>query len=140
MMLPDRQNSAGKIMKPIAYLAASAALLAACSGSGAANLPDADMRSSFNRADLEQVYAWRAPRPGDLTVRTPSNGCTTKDSFELDVRGAPRSGWAFDVSLKRISPDHCRAYLPDGVELVWTREELGLPPSAEIRLLNAVRR
>ncbi len=88
--------------------------------------------------NYEDVLAWRQNAAGDLVVRVYSNGCTNKDSFDAIATGSPRSGWSFDVTLERLYPDECEAILPQGVELVWTRDELGLPPSAEIELTNRV--
>lgn len=82
----------------------------------------------------ELVYDWRVDRAGDLVVRVASNGCTTRDSFAADVYGA--QGWNFDVTLRRVHADNCRAILPQGVELAWTFDELGLPPGAGIRVTN----
>ncbi len=84
----------------------------------------------------EPVYDWRVDRAGDLVVRVASNGCTTRDSFVADVYGSGGQGWNFDVTLTRIHPDHCRALLPQGVELVWSRDELGLPQGAGLRVTN----
>ncbi|MGY6627914.1 MAG: hypothetical protein ACXIVL_05310 [Oceanicaulis sp.] len=84
----------------------------------------------------EPVYDWRVDRTGDLVVRVASNGCTTRDSFVADVYGAGGQGWNFDVTLTRIHSDNCRALLPQGVELVWSRDELGLPQGAGLRVTN----
>jgi len=84
----------------------------------------------------EPVYDWRVDRAGDLVVRVASNGCTTRDSFVADVYGAGGQGWNFDVTLARLHSDNCRALLPQGVELVWTREDLGLPQGAGLRVTN----
>lgn len=82
------------------------------------------------------VYDWRLDRAGDLVVRVASNGCTTRDSFAADVYGAGGQGWNFDITLRRVHADNCRAILPQGVELVWTLDELGLPPGAGVRVTN----
>ncbi len=89
-------------------------------------------------AVVEPVLAWRQNAGGDLVVRVFSNGCTNKDSFDAVATGSPRAGWAFDVTLTRYFPDTCEAILPQGVELVWTRDELGLPASARLGLTNPV--
>ena len=120
-------------------LIASVFLLTACAEPGAVG--DAQgMRSEFAQESLEPVYGWRETAEGDLVVRVRSGGCTDKDSFELEITGGPEGGWRFDAALHRVEPDHCEANLPDGVELVWTREELYVPASAELRLVNPIRR
>ena len=87
---------------------------------------------------LETVLAWRVNASEEIVIRVASNGCTTKDSFDVAVTGSPSAGWAFDVALTRLHPDRCRALLPQGVALIWTKDELGLPPSARVTVLNPV--
>ncbi|MGX6647453.1 hypothetical protein ACWCOP_05875 [Maricaulaceae bacterium MS644] len=86
-------------------------------------------------AELTPVLSWRDEGPS-VRIRVPSNGCTTKDSFFPEVTGAANAGWAFDLALIRVHPDDCRAMLPTGVELSWTKDELGLPDGASLRVIN----
>ena len=115
-----------------AGLALNALVLGACAATPA---PDVDDDAY---GVVEPVLAWRQNAVGDLVVRVFSNGCTNKDSFDAVATGSPAAGWAFDVMLTRYFPDTCEAILPQGVELVWTRDELGLPPSARMTLTNPV--
>ncbi len=105
---------------------------------GCASLEPPDDPAGDRFAVVEPVLAWRQNAAGELVVRVYSNGCTNKDSFDAVATGSPRAGWAFDVTLTRHFPDSCEAILPQGVELVWTRDELGLPPSARLALTNPV--
>ncbi|MCC5994870.1 MAG: hypothetical protein JJU18_00690 [Oceanicaulis sp.] len=107
-----------------------------CAGAAALALTACQSAPPDYGYGAEAVYDWRLNRAGELVVRVPSNGCTTRDSFVTDVRGAAGQGWNFDVTLFRVHPDHCRAMLPQGVELVWDRDELGLPPGAGLRVTN----
>jgi len=116
----------------LAGLALSAFLAAGC-----AHAPESVVEQD-GYAVVEPVLAWRQNAAGDLVVRVLSNGCTNKDSFDAVATGSPRAGWAFDVALTRYFPDRCEAILPQGVELVWTLDELGLPPSARVALTNPV--
>lgn len=86
-------------------------------------------------AELTPVLSWR-DEGASVRIRVPSNGCTTKDSFYPEVTGSANAGWAFELALIRIHPDDCRAMLPTGVELSWTKDELGLPDGAELRVVN----
>ena len=97
-----------------------------------------DPRAGYAPEMLESVLAFREDAAGDLVIRVRSNGCTTKDSFDVVVTGSAASGWAFDLALTRLHADRCRALLPQGVALTWTKDELGLPPSAEVDLVNPV--
>ena len=113
-------------------------VLAAVGGAGCSHAPRDPGFVDAPYAVVEPVLAWRQNAAGDLVVRVHSNGCTNKDSFDAVATGAPRTGWAFDVTLTRYFPDTCEAILPQGVELVWTRDELGLPPSARLALINPI--
>ena len=84
---------------------------------------------------LIPVLSWRDTGE-EVRIRVPSNGCTTKDSFYPEVTGSAAGGWAFDLALIRVHADDCRAMLPTGVELSWTKDELGLPDGAELRVIN----
>lgn len=118
-------------MKPVVILGA-ALMLAACSSSPAPSVQP----SRAVAGERETIHAWREQADGSLRIQVRSNGCTDKDSFDPVVMVDPRRGWAFTVELRRLRPDHCRAFLPEGVELVWTRDELGLPPRAAVRVIN----
>jgi hypothetical protein len=117
----------------LAFCALGALTLTACATTPPYTAPD-----DAPYAVVEPVLAWRQNAAGDLVVRVFSNGCTNKDSFDAVATGSPRAGWAFDVTLTRHFPDTCEAILPQGVELVWMRDELGLPESAQMSLTNPV--
>lgn len=116
------------------------AALAVCSSAlaGCASAPVGDLSTGYFDEPLEPVLAFREDAAGDLVVRVQSNGCTTKDSFDVLVTGSAAGGWSFDMTLTRLHADRCRAFLPQGVALTWTKDELGLPPSAEVVLINPV--
>ncbi|MGD2131217.1 MAG: hypothetical protein PVI23_00380 [Maricaulaceae bacterium] len=100
---------------------------------------DADdnvIESDFGRPD-ERLYA-ASVAPDGVHIRAPSNGCTTKDAFDVDVDRLSSGRYA--VSFDRIAPDRCRAYLPDGVELFYSRGELDIPADAAIVVRNLVGR
>lgn len=83
-----------------------------------------------------QLEAVSEPRVdnGRLIVRVGSNGCTTLDSFEVQLTEAA-DGYT-DVVLNRRAPDLCKALVAEGVELAWSFETLGLGSNARLRLLN----
>ena len=87
-------------------------------------------------APLETVVAARIDRDR-FVVRVASNGCTDSTSFAIDLTPAD-DGWT-DVALRRQRPDLCKALVPDGVELSWHIDQLGLEPGAKVRLVNPTR-
>jgi len=97
---------------------------------------DADVDSDFDRhRDLEQLYAVSVEADG-VRVRVASNGCTSENSFDIDVdhRGDDR----YAISIEREAPDRCRAMLRDGVEVFFSRDRLGLPRDAVITVRNPI--
>jgi len=62
-----------------------------------------------------------------------SNGCTSKDDLTPVVR---RAGDGSVITLRRIKEDRCEAVQPQGVEMRWSFEELGLEPGARVSVEN----
>jgi hypothetical protein len=83
-------------------------------------------------AEGDAIYAGGLGSDG-LTARLPSNGCTGKASFT--VQTGVRDGMT-TLQLVRVRKDPCRAYLPAGVMLNWSRGELGLLPGQTAVLVN----
>jgi hypothetical protein len=85
---------------------------------------------------LEPIHAARMDRDR-FVARVASNGCTDGTSFALEIT-AGDDGWT-DVALRRERPDLCKALVPDGVELSWPVDQLGLEPGARVRVVNPTR-
>jgi hypothetical protein len=118
---------------PRTLMLAAAAAVAALAGCAPLDRPDPGYLDAG--PELTPVLSWR-DEGARVRIRVPSNGCTTKDSFYPEVTGSAAGGWAFDLALIRVHADDCRAVLPTGVELSWTKDELGLPDGAELRVVN----
>lgn len=103
---------------------------------------DADDEDPRGHADVsdapapEQLYA-AAIGPEAITIRVSSGGCTDRASFTPNVM---RAGEGWRVAFRRAAPDRCKAFLADGVELAWSRAELGLPDGARVVVVNEVGR
>ena len=93
--------------------------------------------SQTTTASSEATETLRAVRfePGALVVVANSNGCTDASSFAVEVSegDGPTS-----VTLTRQRPDLCRALVPEGVELRWTFDELGLKSGTAVNVANPV--
>jgi hypothetical protein len=85
---------------------------------------------------LEPIHAARMDRDR-FVARVASNGCTDGTSFAVEIT-AGDDGWT-DVALRRERPDLCKALVPDGVELSWPVDQLGLEPGARVRVVNPTR-
>jgi hypothetical protein len=127
-------------VKGLLLAAAITPLLGACviyDGSGEDNV-SVRLGSHTTTAWSDDSEVLRAVRfePGALVVRAESNGCTEASSFAVEVSegdGPTR------LTLTRRSPDVCKALVPEGVELRWTYEELGLQPGASVSVTNPIR-
>ena len=62
-----------------------------------------------------------------------SNGCTHKADLTPVVRRA-RAGPV--ITLRRLKEDRCDQRLPQGVEISWSFQELGLEPGARVTVEN----
>jgi len=62
-----------------------------------------------------------------------SNGCTSKGDLTAVVR---RAGDASVITLRRIKEDRCDVVQPQGVEMRWSFEELGIRPGARVSVEN----
>ena len=71
-----------------------------------------------------------------MLVRVSSNGCANKDSFVAEPRVV---GSIVQLRLVRVHRDDCRALLPQGVELSWSKYELGLLQAAPVQVVNPQR-
>ncbi len=108
---------------------------------GGCVIVDADVRESeWDRAGRsERLYgAEVGVRSPDVTITAYSGGCTRKEHFapHVDKRGEDR----FDLRFRRVTDDHCKALVPDGVKLTWSFAELGLPPGAQVTVVNRIGR
>ncbi|WP_292041653.1 MULTISPECIES: hypothetical protein [unclassified Brevundimonas] len=90
-----------------------------------------------------------APMPGTLEpihgaaftddlaiVRVTSNGCTTKSDL---VPYLTRARDFSILTVRRLNEDQCNNPMPDGLEVQWTFEELGLPHGTAVTVNNPFR-
>lgn len=81
---------------------------------------------------LEPIHAAAITR--DLAVFwVSSNGCTEKEDLTAIV---DRAGDGSTITLRRIDEDTCGRPMAEGVEIIWSFEELGLPPGERVRVNN----
>ncbi len=71
-----------------------------------------------------------------LEITAPSNGCTEKSSLDLGVEKKHNN---FYIHVNRTKQDYCKANLPDGVEIEYTFQELGIPSGATVQVKNKIR-
>ncbi len=118
-------------MGPIRTLALIAAAALATSGC-AMFQQDAPMRTVAMPGQLEPIHAAAITR--DLAVFwVSSNGCTDKDDLTPIVG---HRGDASTITLRRIEQDECDTPVADGVEVIWSFEELGLTPGSRVSVNN----
>lgn len=82
---------------------------------------------------LEPIHAAAFTR--DLAVfRVSSNGCTDRDDIRPVVTRLPDRDAV--ITLGRIADDDCKALDEDGIEMIWSFEELGLTPGEMVEVNN----
>ena len=90
------------------------------------------VETQFGLPDLKAVDIGGA----DVTIRIASNGCTNKDTVDASVDQDGKN--EYEIAFDRIKEDNCRAFFPNGIELTWSYEELGIPAGAYVRVLNDI--
>lgn len=123
-------------MKRIATLAAAIALTGLMPGCAAVQ----DMASVFRSpgtavvlpGQVEPVHAAAIARD-EAVFWVTSNGCTAKEDITPVVRS---SNDGPIITLRRIKEDRCRQSLPEGTEVRWSFEELGLAPGSRLSVDN----
>jgi hypothetical protein len=97
------------------------------------------LASGVGDGRLEALLGYEA-KDDALIIRVKSNGCTDKRSFRVNASAdaADASDSVYRVSLSRVRPDYCKAFLPEGEVLTWTLEELAIPLDAAIQVDSKV--
>jgi hypothetical protein len=112
-------------------LCAVAALMAGC-----AALPfgqeQAEVAPVEMPGQLEPLHA-AALVNNTAVFRVSSNGCTTKADLQPVVS---THGDASVITLRRISEDRCKTPLDEGVQVIWSYQELGLKPGSSVSINN----
>lgn len=62
-----------------------------------------------------------------------SNGCTAKEDLTPVVRASDDGPI---ITLRRIKQDRCRESRPQGVEVRWSFQEMGLAPGSRVSVEN----
>jgi len=119
-------------MRSIATAAAILAIVPALSGCA---LVDRFGRSNMAEAPPGQVEPVHAAviAQNQAAFWVSSNGCTAKADIQPVVR--PSSDGPI-ITLRRIREDRCREVRPEGVEMRWSFEELGLEPGSRLTVEN----
>ncbi|MBU1345785.1 MAG: hypothetical protein KKA16_02410 [Alphaproteobacteria bacterium] len=118
-------------MAPIHKIALIATAALATSGC-ALFQPQPPMRAVVMPGQLEPIHAAAITR--DLAVFwVSSNGCTDRDDLFPMVNQA---GGDTTITLRRIDQDDCDTPVNDGVEVMWSFEELGLVPGSRLSVNN----
>jgi len=122
-------------MKPVQMHILRTALIAGVAFATSACATLGDRSSTVTAAmpgQIEPIHA--AALVNDLAVFwVSSNGCTGKDDLMPVVS---LHGDASVITLRRIAEDRCETPVEDGVEMIWSFEELGLKPGAQVSVNN----
>ncbi len=104
-------------------------LMSACALMGGL-LPD--QAAVVAEGQIEPIHAAAVARD-QAVFWVSSNGCTRKNDLTVVVR---RSGDSSIITLRRIRQDPCADIQPEGVEMRWSFEELGLKPGSHVTVEN----
>lgn len=115
----------------LAVVLALTVVLTGCSAvqqfAGRFQTPPADLPGQ-----VEPVHAAVIARD-EAVFWVTSNGCTAKEDITPVVRSSSDGPI---ITLRRIREDRCRERRPEGTEVRWSFEELGLPPGSRLSVEN----
>jgi len=127
-------------MKPIAALALMAAtpLVAGCIIIDE-DASDRDITADYVASPqrLGSVFGAEVGA-GGVSFLVSSNGCTSEESFELDVEQT--GAMSYRVAIERVQADRCDAPVEDGTRVRYDFDALGIPEGADVEIANPVRR
>ena len=124
--------------RAIAVLATLAALpvVSACAMMGGAETDPVNEQASVSTlgmpGQLEPIHA-AAFTQDQAVFWVSSNGCTEKKDLTPVVN---RAGDGSTITLRRIEEDDCDKPLDEGVQIMWSFEELGLKPGSPVSVNN----
>ncbi|MGV8929527.1 MAG: hypothetical protein ACOH1E_07235 [Brevundimonas sp.] len=123
-----------RIVTPKTALIAAVALTAALSGCNSVQQLAGRFRGApeILPGQVEPVHAAAIAR-NEAVFWVTSNGCTAKEDITPVVRS---SNDGPIITLRRIKEDRCRETLPEGAEMRWSFEELGLAPGSRLSVDN----
>lgn len=129
----------GAVVKSAVAAAIISPLLAGCviydsTGGDEVSVRMGNQTTTAQAAPLEGLRALRF-EAGSVVVRVDSNGCTQVSDFAVEVVDDQTR----ELTFVREKPDHCRALVPEGVELRWTYQELGLASGEAAVVRNPLR-
>ena len=75
--------------------------------------------------------------PEGIEFQVASTGCTEKAHFAM-LRLSPEDQTTSQLLLVRVVPDYCDAYVPFGVRLFYSYEELKLEEGDPFTILNSL--
>ena len=120
-------------MKTTIALAAALTLASLTAACGTLRNPWAGQDHASNLpGQVEPIHA-AAIGQDQAVFWVSSNGCTSKGDLTVVVR---RSGDASVIILRRVNEDRCHDVQPQGVEMRWSFEELGLAPGSRVSVEN----
>lgn len=73
-----------------------------------------------------------------LKIRTYTGGCTSKESFKIEIIKGFTGMPPYIIEIYRIKPDYCKGLFREGVLLEYEFSELGIKPSDIFSLVNKV--
>jgi hypothetical protein len=83
----------------------------------------------------EQVLAFRTVEQ-KMFVSVATGGCTNAEDF--DVRVSLRKRIGVELTFVRRTPDYCKEFFPEGVELMFDLGRLDLPSGVKVFLGNPI--
>lgn len=91
--------------------------------------------ATANSLESRESIFGLSPGPEGLSFQVYSGGCTDKEDFQIRIL----ESFPVQLELVRINPDYCRAYIPYGVKILYSWDELGMSSGSKFSVINPLR-
>lgn len=83
---------------------------------------------------VESIFKYTIDKDG-IAFQVYSGGCTCKKSFNF-IKNISPDGKDVHLTLIRVSPDYCKANIPEGTVVWYSFEELGINSENNLYIEN----
>lgn len=92
------------------------------------------MRFQMDSPQVESIFKYTIDKDG-VTFQVYSGGCTCRKSFDFIKNFSADQNDVY-LTLVRVSPDHCKANLPEGTVVWYSFEDLGIDSERNLHIEN----
>ncbi|MDD5168328.1 MAG: hypothetical protein PHN75_05885 [Syntrophales bacterium] len=84
----------------------------------------------------EEVLLGVKMTPKDIEFQVKTGGCTEKKDFSIEINKGITGNPPYQLTVVRKKKDDCKAFMPEGTIVQFSKKELGLPDGIKLTITN----